>query len=143
MYMMLVPRRNYDLFDDFFDDSFFGKNEKHVHPMMKTDIRETDESYIIDVDLPGVSKENIKIDVEDGYLNINSRVDSSNEDENEGTFIRRERYVGECSRSFYIGEDVKSEDIKASFKNGILSLCVPKVDVKKEIPEKKYVEISD
>lgn len=140
--MMLVPRRNFDLFDDFFDDSFMRKNEKVMHPMMKTDVRELDTGYVIDIDLPGVSKENIKIDIEDGYLNINARVESSNNDEEKGTFIRRERYVGECSRSFYIGEDIKDEDIKASFNNGILSLSFPKVEENHEKPEKKYIEIN-
>lgn len=140
--MMLVPRRNMDLFDDFFDDSFFKKNESVEHPMMKTDVRELDNSYIIDVDLPGVEKENIKIDVEDGYLNINAKVETSNNEENNGTFIRQERFVGECSRSFYIGEEIKDEDIKASFKNGILSLSFPKVESKREKPEKKYIEIN-
>ena len=74
MYMMIVPRRNFDLFDDFFDDPFFHKEERlpHPMPMMKTDVREGENNYIIDVDLPGFSKENIKIDVEDGYLNINA-----------------------------------------------------------------------
>lgn len=140
--MMLVPRRNFDLFDDFFDDSFFRNKEKVMHPMMKTDVRELDNSYIIDVDLPGVEKENIKIDVEDGYLNINARVESSNNEDSNGTFIRRERYVGECSRSFYIGEDIRDEDINASFKNGILSLRFPKVEEKPNKTEKKYIEIN-
>ena len=143
MYMMIVPRRKYDLFDDFFDDPFFTTTEKHKMPLMKTDIRENDKNYIIDVDLPGFSKENIKIDVEDGYLNINASMDESNDEEEKGKFIRRERYSGECSRSFYVGEDVESEDIKATFKNGILTLEVPKVEEKKKLPEKKYIEIGE
>ena len=138
MYMMIVPRRNYDLFDDFFDDPFFAKTERHPMPMMKTDIREGENNYIIDVDLPGFEKENIKIDVEDGYLNINASMNTKDDQEEKGKFIRRERYSGECSRSFYVGED-----IKASFKNGILSLEIPKVDPEKELPEKKYIEIGE
>lgn len=143
MYMMLVPRKNYDLFDDFFDDPFFKGPERHTMPMMKTDIRENENSYIIDVDLPGFNKEDIKIDVEDGYLNINAKIDSSNKEDEKGKFIRRERYVGECSRSFYIGEDIEDEEIKASFKNGILSLEIPKKKEEEKKPEKKYIEIGE
>ena len=145
MYMMIIPRKNFDLFDEFFDDPFFHKEERHPHPMpmMKTDIRENEESYTIDVDLPGFSKENIKIDVEDGYLNIHASMNSTNNEEESGKYIRRERFVGECSRSFYVGENVESEDVKATFKNGILTLEVPKVDVEKKLPEKKYVEIGE
>lgn len=138
--MMLVPRSNYDLFDDIFGDSFFKKNE---NSMMKTDIREEDDKYVIDVDLPGFSKQNIKVDITDGYLTINAKMDSEKNDEKKGKYVRRERYFGECSRSFYVGEDVTSEDIKASFKNGILCLEVPKVDEQKKLTEKKYVEISE
>ena len=142
MYMMLVPRRNYDLFDDFFDDPFFKGGERTSQPlMMKTDIREDEKNYIIDVDLPGFEKENIKIALEDGYLTINAKMDSSHKDEKKGKFIKRERYVGECSRSFYVGEDVKEEDIKASFKNGILTLDVPKVDEDEKKSEKKFITI--
>lgn len=143
MYMMIVPRRNYDLFDDFFDDPFFHKEERHPMPMMKTDIREGENNYIIDVDLPGFSKENIKIDVEDGYLNINASMKESNDEEEKGKFIRRERYSGECSRSFYIGDGIEAEDIKANFTNGILTLDVPKVNPEEKKPEKKYVEIGE
>ena len=141
--MMLVPRRSYDLFDDFFNDSFPIRGESYSNTMMKTDIRETDSSYIIDVDLPGVMKENIKVDVDGGYLNISSQVRQDNNDNREGNFIRRERYFGECSRSFYIGEDVKREDIKATFRNGILSLVVPKVQINNKNVERKYIEIGD
>ena len=79
MYMMIVPRKNYDLFDDFFEDPFFHREERHTHPMpmMKTDIRENEKNYVIDVDLPGFKKEDIKIDVEDGYLNINASMNES------------------------------------------------------------------
>ena len=142
MYMMLVPRRNYDLFDDFFDDPFFKGIERPTQPlMMKTDIREDENNYIIDVDLPGFEKENINISLEDGYLTIHGMMDSSNKEEKKGKFLRRERYVGECSRSFYVGEDVKEEEIKASFKNGILTLDVPKVKEEEKKSEKKFITI--
>ena len=92
--------------------------------------------------MPGYDKENIKIDVEDGYLTIHANVNTENE-EKEGKFVRKERYMGSCSRSFYVGTEVESEDIKASFKNGILQIEVPKKDDKKELHNKKYIEIGD
>ena len=143
MYMMLVPRRDFDLFDDFFNDPFFKGGEKRPHPLMKTDIKETENSYIIDVDLPGFDKKDIQIDIEGGYLNINAKTDNSKDEDEKGKFIRRERYYGECSRSFYIGEDVEEDDIKATFKNGILTLDVPKIKEEDNKPEKKYIEIGE
>lgn len=140
MNMMMIPRNNFDLFDDIFGDAFFKKeNDK----LMRTDIRETEEGYVIDVDLPGYNKEDIKIDVTDCYLTINAKMNQEKNDENKGNYVRRERFYGECSRSFYVGEAVEAEDIKAAFKNGILSLEIPKVDEEKKLPEKKYIEISD
>ncbi|MCI8461053.1 MAG: Hsp20/alpha crystallin family protein, partial [Bacilli bacterium] len=123
-----------------FGDSFFKKEN---NKLMRTDIRETEEGYIIDVDLPGYNKEDIKIDVTDGYLTINAKMNQENNDENKGNYVRRERFYGECSRSFYVGETVEAEDIKAAFRNGILSLEIPKIDESKKLPEKKYIEISD
>ena len=138
--MMLIPRNNFDLFDDVFNDQFFEGNE---NKMMKTDIRESENSYTIDVDLPGYTKDNIKVDITDGYLNINAKMEENDDKEEKGKFIRRERFFGECSRSFYIGDDISEEDIKASFKNGILSLEIPKVDETKKEQEKKYIEIGE
>ena len=140
--MMMIPRRNndFDLFGDLFRDPFFYEHETRI---MKTDIREKKDKYLIDIDLPGYNKDNIKISVEDGYLTVQASIDSNHEEKEEGKFVRRERYMGSCSRSFYVGEDVKSEDIKASFKNGILNLEVPKIEESKKIPEKKYIEIGD
>ena len=79
--------------------------------------------------------------VDDGYLTVQATIDSNHEEKENGRFVRRERYTGSCSRSFYVGEQIKSEDVKASFKNGILSLDIPKKEEKKELPEKKYVQI--
>ena len=140
--MMLVPRRHNDIFDDFFDDPFF-KEERHPQhmPMMKTDIRENDKSYVIDVDLPGFKKENIKVDVDNGYLNINATMDESKDEEEKGKFIRRERYTGECSRSFFIGDDIEDDDIQAKFENGILCIEVPKKKELDQPEEKKYIDI--
>ena len=140
--MMLMPRRNSFDLDDFFDDPFFRREERHLHPLMKTDIRENENSYIIDVDLPGFDKENIKIDVTDGYLNINASVNNEEKEEKEN-YLRKERFSGECSRSFYIGDEVKTEDIKANFRNGILTLNVPKVKEEDKESEKKFITIDD
>ncbi len=141
--MMLMPRRDFDLFDDdFFRDGFFTGKDKTLN-LMKTDIRETENSYVLDVDLPGYNKEDIKIDVTDGYLTINAKTNKEVNEDNKDNYVRRERFTGEVSRSFYVGEDVENDKIKASFKNGILTLEVPKVDPEKKSPEKKYVEISD
>ncbi len=137
--MLMIPRRNdFALLDDIFKDPFFNNNE---NGLMKTDIKENDDSYSIVVDLPGYSKDNIKVEVEDGYLTIHATINNENEETKKGKFVRRERYFGECSRSFYVGDSVETTDVKAAFKNGILSLEIPKKEDKKEISEKKYVEI--
>lgn len=139
--MMMIPRRNdFALFDDLFKDSFFTNHENKV---MKTDIKESEQGYAIEVDLPGYEKENIKIDVEDGYLTIHASMCEEDNEENNGKFVRRERYFGECSRSFFVGEKIKTEDVKATFKNGTLKLEIPKKDSQKEIAPKKYVQIED
>ena len=139
--MMMIPRRhNFDLFEDMFRDPFFDERESRI---MRTDIKEKGDKYIIDIDLPGYEKENIKIDVEDGYLTVHATIDSNKEEKEEGKFVRKERYVGSCSRSFYVGEDVKEDDIKATFRNGILKLEVTKKEEKKELSEKKYIQIED
>ncbi len=139
--MYMIPRRNnFDLFDDIFKDPFFTNDETKI---MKTDIKEKKDKYIIDVDLPGYDKENIKIDVEDGYLTIHATINSNNEEKEEGKFVRKERYVGSCSRSFYIGNEVKDEDIKASFKNGTLTVQVAKKEESKKLPNKNYIPIDD
>ena len=138
--MMMIPRmkKEFDLLGEMFADPFFTEHESKI---MKTDIKEKTDKYLIGIELPGYQKENIKIDVEDGYLTVHAEINSDNEEKEEGKFVRRERYVGSCSRSFYVGNEVKSEDIKASFKNGILKIEVPKKEYKKELPEKKYIEI--
>ena len=136
--MMIVPKRNFDLFEDMFKDPFFKGENK----LMKTDIKENESSYIIDIEMPGFEKENIKIEVEDGYLNVLASI-NEDKDNNEGEYLRKERYYGECSRSFYVGDNIEVEDVRANYKNGILKLTIPKKEIKKEIPEKKYVQIDD
>ena len=138
--MMLIPRDNFVLFDDIFTDPFFKRND---NKLMRTDIKEHDDNYVISVDLPGYDKENIKVDITDGYLTVSAKTDSENNEEEKGKYVRRERYFGECSRSFYVGDDISVEDVDASFKNGTLVMEIPKIDSKKELPEKKYIEIKD
>ena len=138
--MMMIPRRNhgFDLLGEMFSDPFFTEGESKV---MRTDIKEKKDKYLIDIDLPGYEKENIKLEVEDGYLLVHATMNSDKEEKEEGKYVRKERYVGSCLRSFYVGDDVKSEDIKASFKNGTLKIEVPKKEEKEKIAEKKYIPI--
>ena len=136
--MMLVPRRkNWDLFDDFFED--FPVVESKC---MKTDIKEHDNNYELIIDLPGLNKENINLEIDNGYLTISAKTSSNNEEKEEGKFIRRERYSGEYQRSFYVGDEITEEDIKASVKNGILDITLPKKEYKEE-KAKKCIEIED
>lgn len=138
--MMMIPRRSndFDLLGDIFTDPFFNEHESKV---MKTDIKEKDNEYQIDVELPGYQKDNIKMNIEDGYLTIQAEVNSDTEEKEDGKFVRKERYIGSCSRSFYVGDEVKSEDIKASFKDGMLKIIIPKIEKNKELPEKQYIQI--
>ena len=138
--MMLVPRRNsFDLFDNFFgDDDFFPKKEHHL---MKTDIKEKKDKYIIEMDLPGYAKDNINLELNNGYLEISAKVEKEENSDEEEKFVRRERFYGECSRSFYVGEDVTEDDINAEFKNGTLKIEVPKKEEKPKLPENKKITI--
>lgn len=137
--MMLVPRRNsFDIFDDFFDEGFFPKKERNL---MKTDIREKQDKYIIDIDLPGFEKENISLSLNNGYLDISAKTEKEENSEDEERFVRQERFYGECSRSFYVGEDITEEDIHAKFNNGILKIEIPKKEKQEKLPESKQIEI--
>ncbi len=137
--MMMIPRRrDFDLFDEMFRDPFFNEGESKL---MKTDIKEKKDKYIIDIDLPGYEKEGIKIEIQDGYLTVHASMNKEDNDEEKGKYVRKERYVGECSRNFYVGNQVKEEDVKAKFKNGTLTLEIPKKEERKELPEKKYIPI--
>ena len=136
-----------NLFDDFFNDDFlnaFGSRNplfgKHAKNMMKTDVRETDSTYEIDVDLPGFKKDEINVDLEDGYLTISAAKGlDKDEKDKKGRYIRQERYAGQMSRSFYVG-DVESKDVSAKYEDGILKLSVPK-QIKKELPKTSTIAI--
>lgn len=142
------------LFDDFMDDFPFysdadmKKLEKklyghHGKNMMKTDIKETDTAYKLEMDLPGFKKDEIKISLENGYLKISAAkgVDEDEQEQKSGRYIRRERYAGVCERSFYVGDDVAETDIAAEFTHGILKLTIAKKEAKPAAEEKKYIAI--
>lgn len=138
------------LFDDFmdfpFEREFFGRRNplygKHEKNMMKTDIKQTDAGYEMDIDLPGFKKEDVTAKLENGYLTISASKGVDKDEKNdEGIYIRRERYVGQCSRSFYVGEDVKQEEIKAKFEDGILKVFIPKTEPKQLAKEQNYIAI--
>ena len=138
--MMMVPRRNsngLDIFDDVFADPFFSEKENRI---MRTDLKEKEGKYYLEIDIPGFDKEDIKIELQDGYLTISAEKDDEKE-EKHVKYLKRERFSGMCSRSYYVGDNVKEEDIKANFKNGILKLEIQKKEEKKEIPEKRYIAI--
>ena len=136
-----------NLFDDFFDDFARPMNVIHyANPTpsaMKTDVKETDAGYELDIDLPGYKKEDVKAELKDGYMTISAEKKSEDgeKDEKSGKYMRRERYYGSCSRSFYVGEDIQQEDVKAEFKHGILKLFVPKKEAKPAVEENKYIAI--
>ena len=147
---MLMPSIfNTNLFDDFFDFPFYDdKAEKklyghHAANLMKTDIQEHDDGYTLEMDLPGFKKDEIKVELNNGYMTISAAkgLDEDEKDKKSGKYIRRERYTGSCQRSFYVGEDVTEEDIKAEFKHGILKLFIPKKEAKPAVEQKKYVSI--
>lgn len=138
-----------NMFDDFFSDPFgmmvpqtrdalYGKHAKNL---MKTDIRETDTSYELDIDLPGFSKDEITVQLENGYLSISAAKGLDKDQENkDGKYIRRERYAGSMSRTFYVGDQLTEQDIQAKFENGILQLTVPKKEAK-QVEGHKYIAI--
>lgn len=128
-----------NLLDDWMRFPFGGYSE---NSLMKTDIRESDGSYEMDIDMPGFQKEDIKAELKEGYLTISASTKKNNDEKDEnGKYIRRERYMGSCSRSFYVGSDVKQEDIKAKFENGILKLTVSRQEALPKTEENKCIAI--
>ena len=140
-----------NLFDDSLSDFFdFGRMMpqvsselygKHARNLMKTDVRELDGSYELDVDLPGFKKDEVTVDLQDGYLTISAAKGlDKDEPDKKGKFLRQERYAGSMSRSFYVGEHVEPEDIRAKFENGILQISLPKA-AKKQLPKSNVIAI--
>ena len=138
-----------NLFDEWMDDfdrEFFGNRNpmygKRSTNMMKTDVRDTGDTYELDIDLPGFKKDEITAELKDGYLTINASSNTNNDEKDEkGRYIRRERYSGSCCRSFYVGDEVTQEDVKAKFENGTLTLTIPKKEQKPAVEENKYIAI--
>ena len=142
------------LFDEFmkdfpfYDDKDMKKAERKLYGrrgknMMKTDVKEKKDSYILEMDLPGFTKDEVKVSLEDGYLTISAAkgLDQDEQEKESGRYIRRERYAGACERTFYVGTEVTEEDIKGEFQHGILKLTIPKKEAKPAVPEKKYITI--
>ena len=139
-----------NLFDDFFSgpfgmmvpqgrDPLYGKHGKNL---MKTDVRETESSYELDIDLPGFKKDDVQAELKDGYLTIAAQTQSESEDKDEkGTYVRKERFSGKCSRTFYVGDDIEEDDIKAKFEDGVLKIAVPKKQEQPKLEEKKTIAI--
>ena len=130
-----------NLFDSFFND--FARVEKtEVPKIMKTDIKENDMGFELDIELPGCSKEDVSAELKDGYLTIAGKTSTSTDEKDDsGRFIRRERYQGSCSGSFFVGEELEQEDIKAKFENGILKVFVPKKEPKPAVETRKMIQI--
>ena len=153
---MLMPSIfNNNLFDDdWFGFPFYGYADKaenraekklyghHANNLMKTDIKELDNGYELEIDLPGFKKDEVTAELKDGYLTVSAETNTKKDEKAEdGKYIRRERYSGSCSRSFYVGDGVKQEDIKAKFEDGTLKLFVPKEAAKPAVEQKKYISI--
>ena len=143
-----------DLFDDFmndfsfYNDAPFENVEKklyghHAKNVMKTDIKETDEGYELEIDLPGFTKDEVKVSLDNGYMTVSAAkgLDKDEQEKKSGKYIRRERYAGACERSFYVGDEITEEDVKGEFKHGILKLFVPKKEAKPAVEQKKYISI--
>ncbi len=139
---MLMPSIfSRDLFEEVFDPRFFGYGYQD-NGLMKADVKETENCYELSIDLPGVKKEDLKAELKDGYLTIGATVNQDkDEQDSKGRYIRRERFSGSFNRSFYVGESVKQEEIKARFKDGTLTMVVPKKDKAPQVEEKKYIAI--
>ena len=149
---MFPALMNDTMFSDLFDDPFFEgwRNMDRAAAcdpnmsagMMSTDVRETDKGYMVDIDMPGFKKDDISLDLQNGYLTVSAHRNSSHEDKDDnGRWLRRERYAGSCSRSFYVGEDVKDSDIHASYKDGTLGLEMPKPEAQQQVETKHQIAI--
>lgn len=149
---MFPALMNDTMFSNLFDDPFFEgwRNMDRAAAcdpnmsagMMSTDVRETDKGYTVDIDMPGFKKDDISLDLQNGYLTVSAHRNSSHEDKDDnGRWLRRERYAGSCSRSFYVGEDVKDSDIHASYKDGTLCLEMPKPKAQQQVETKHQIAI--
>ncbi len=133
------------LFDDFFEEFARPVAPKHIPvntmQLMKTDVKEEENGFTLDIEIPGYNKEDLKLELKEGYLNVSAEKNSESKEE-KGKYIRRERYFGTVSRSFYVGEELTTEDINAKFENGVLNIFVPKKETQPELPESRYIQIA-
>ena len=139
---MLMP----SIFGESLMDDFFGRKNplygKRAKNLMKTDVKDTDQGYELKMNLPGAKKEDVKAQLKDGYLTIQVSSNRNNDEkDSDGRYIRRERYSGSCSRSFYVGDQVTEEDIKAKFEDGTLTMTIPKREQQPQVEDKKYISI--
>ena len=152
MAMMVPMRRNRNLLSELMTDPFdaffnaasapMQAMQKMSPTLMRTDIKETGGGYELTIDLPGFKKDDVQAELKDGYLTINARTQSESEDKDEeGTYVRKERFSGKCSRTFYVGDDVEEDDIKAKFEDGVLKIAVPKKQEQPKLEEKKTIAI--
>lgn len=141
--MMLIPSIfGEDLFDDWMRMPLERRGADQRLQMMKTDIKDVEGGYELSIDLPGFSKEDMTLQLKDGYLTIQAaRTENKDEKDNKGKYVRRERYCGQCSRSFYVGKSILQEDVHAKYEDGVLKVTFPKEDTKKEVEDKKFIAI--
>ena len=141
---MLLRKHTNNLFDDFFgdmfEDSFFSQSM--LPQMMKTDVLEKDGQYLLDIELPGYDKKDVQAELKDGYLTIEANKEQTIENKDDkSNYVRKERYTGSMKRTFYVGEDVKEEDVQAGFKDGILKVVIKKPEAKQLKDERKLIPI--
>ena len=152
MAMMVPMRRNRNLLSELMSDpfdAFFDAATAPVQAMqkmspslMRTDIKETDAGFELTIDLPGFKKDDVQAELKDGYLTIAAQTQSESEDKDEkGTYVRKERFSGKCSRTFYVGDDIEEDDIRAKFEDGVLKIAVPKKQEQPKLEEKKTIAI--
>ena len=152
MAMLMPMRRNRNLLSELMSDpfdAFFDAATAPVQAMqkmspslMRTDIKETDAGFELTIDLPGFKKDDVQAELKDGYLTIAAQTQSESENKEEkGTYDRKERFSGKCSRTFYVGDDIEEDDIRAKFEDGVLKIAVPKKQEQPKLEEKKTIAI--
>ena len=152
MAMLMPMRRNRNLLSELMSDPFdaffnaasapMQAMQKMSPTLMRTDIKETDGGYELTIDLPGFKKDDVQAELKDGYLTIAAQTQSESEDKDEkGTYVRKERFSGKCSRTFYVGDDIEEDDIRAKFEDGVLKIAVPKKQEQPKLEEKKTIAI--
>ncbi len=141
--MMYVPSIfDNSTWDNFFGDDFFRAPAGNAIRTMRTDVKKADGKYELDVELPGFKKEDVTLSLENGYLKISATQNTEDgEKDDDGKWVRRERYTGSAERSFYVGDQLTEEDVQARFEDGILKISIPDEEAQKRVPEKKFISI--